>query len=139
MPGTTYGTRDVTDIGEDAPVSKARVPHSVFNPVGCSVAIYCTLWDDLKHLFLGKVMEIVIAPVRNEERLLVQLWKVKWDDGDEEQMERADLIIALALVRRIRLHGPLITSTSGPIPILKAQSKSMKMWKRETRGRNGNA
>jgi hypothetical protein len=84
MPGTTSGSHDVIDISEDAPVSRARVPHSVFNPVGCSVAKYFTLRDGQKHLFLGKVQEIVIAPVRNEERLLVQVWKVKWDDGDEE-------------------------------------------------------
>ncbi len=47
-----------------------------------------------------------MAPMRNEERLLVQVWEVKWDDGDEEQIERADLMIALALARRIRLYGP---------------------------------
>jgi len=32
--------------------------------------------------------------------------KAKWVDGDEEQMERADFMIALALARQIRLYGP---------------------------------
>jgi hypothetical protein len=43
MSDTTSVPRDVTDIGEYAPVSRARVPRSIFNPVGCSVAKYFTL------------------------------------------------------------------------------------------------
>ncbi len=106
MPGTTCGSRDAIYINKGALFLRARVSHSVFYPVGCSVAKYFTSRDGQKHLFLGKVHGIVIAPVRNEEQLLVQVWKVKWGDGDEEQMERADLMKALALARRIRLYGP---------------------------------
>lgn len=68
VPDTTAGSRELTGIGEDSPVRK---PHQIFNPVGCSVAKYFTLGDGRKQLFLGKVDEIVIAPVRNADRVLV--------------------------------------------------------------------
>ena len=44
--------------------------------------------------------------VRNEERILVRAWKVVWDDQDEGEMERKELLQALALARRIMKYGP---------------------------------
>jgi hypothetical protein len=40
MSDTASGSRDVIDISENAPVSRARIPHYVFNPVGCYLAKY---------------------------------------------------------------------------------------------------
>ncbi len=59
-----------------------------------------------KVLFLGKVDGVIPQPVRNTDRTLVQVWKVIWDDGEDEEMERAELLRGAALAKRIMKYGP---------------------------------
>jgi hypothetical protein len=95
------------DVGEVAPVGKPTAPTpSVFNPVGRSVAKYFSLESGRKELHLGKVGGLLPLAVRNENRVLVQAWKVLWDDHDSEDMERKELLQALALARRVMKYGP---------------------------------
>jgi len=108
VPQTSAAADCGEDAGDgDAVVTKLVVPpSSVFNPVGRSVAKYFSVTNDRKQLFLGKVDRILPVPVRNSDRILVQVWKIVWDDADEEEMERAELLRAMALARRIMKYGP---------------------------------
>ncbi len=77
---------DVLEKGES--VTEISIPPScIFNPVGRSVAKKISVGNEGRELFLGKVDAIIPVPVRNSDRILVQAWKVVWDDGDEEEME----------------------------------------------------
>jgi len=85
---------------------RKRFKPAMFKPEGLTIAKNFRQEDGSDRLFFGRVANIPPFSATNPEtRIHAQHWRILYDDGDTEDMDRVQVKAALGLAKKLRENG----------------------------------